>query len=205
MLSDKIVSTGKFWFKRENKVRMEYEKPSYYLLVINGNNIKTKDSQKENKVSSKSNKVFEQVNDFHKWEAWSPWAKLDPTAKYTFEGPSAGTGAIMKWSGNDAMGEGNITITESQPSDRIKLKLHFIKPYEDTSDTEFAFKAKGDQTVVTWTMTGERGYLAKAICFGMNVGEMFGGKNMEKMVGGSYEEGLKNMKAVAEGKKIESK
>jgi outer membrane lipoprotein-sorting protein len=62
MLSDKIVSTGKFWYKRENKVRMEYEKPSYYLLVINGNNIRTKDAQKENKVSAKSNKVFEQVN-----------------------------------------------------------------------------------------------------------------------------------------------
>ena len=62
MLSDKIVSTGKFWFKRDNKVRMEYLKPTYYLLVINGNMIKTKDSQKENKVSSKSNKMFEQVN-----------------------------------------------------------------------------------------------------------------------------------------------
>lgn len=62
MLSDKIVSTGKFWFKRENMVRMEYEKPTYYLLVINGSMIKTKDGQKENKVSAKSNKVFEQVN-----------------------------------------------------------------------------------------------------------------------------------------------
>jgi outer membrane lipoprotein-sorting protein len=62
MLSDKIVSTGKFWFKRDNKVRMEYEKPSYYLLIINGNNIKTKDGQKENKVSAKSNKMFEQIN-----------------------------------------------------------------------------------------------------------------------------------------------
>ncbi len=62
MMDDKIVSTGKFWFKRENKVRMEYQKPSYYLLVINGNDIKTKDGQKENKVSAKSNKVFEQVN-----------------------------------------------------------------------------------------------------------------------------------------------
>ena len=62
MLSDKIVSTGQFWFKRENKVRMEYKKPTYYLLVINGSNIKTKDGQKENKVSSKSNKMFDQVN-----------------------------------------------------------------------------------------------------------------------------------------------
>ena len=62
MLSDKIVSTGQFWFKRDNKVRMEYKKPTYYLLVINGNNIKTKDGSKENKVSAKSNKMFEQVN-----------------------------------------------------------------------------------------------------------------------------------------------
>ena len=62
MLSDKIVSTGQFWFKRENKVRMEYKKPTYYLLVINGSDIKTKDGQKENKVSAKSNKMFDQVN-----------------------------------------------------------------------------------------------------------------------------------------------
>ncbi len=62
MLSDKIVSTGQFWFKRDNKVRMEYKKPTYYLLVINGSNIKTKDGTKENKVSAKSNKMFDQVN-----------------------------------------------------------------------------------------------------------------------------------------------
>jgi outer membrane lipoprotein-sorting protein len=62
MMADRITSTGKFWFKKDNKVRMEYEKPTYYLLVINGNDIKTKDGQKENRVSAKSNKMFEQVN-----------------------------------------------------------------------------------------------------------------------------------------------
>ncbi|MBS0026787.1 outer membrane lipoprotein carrier protein LolA [Chitinophaga sp. 22321] len=62
MLSDKIVSKGKFWFKKDNKVRMEYLQPSYYLLVINGKDIRIKDAQKENKVSGKSNKLFEQIN-----------------------------------------------------------------------------------------------------------------------------------------------
>ncbi|NLU95023.1 outer membrane lipoprotein carrier protein LolA [Chitinophaga sp. Ak27] len=62
MLSDKIVSKGKFWFKKDNKVRMEYMQPSYYLLVINGKDIRIKDAQKENKVSGKSNKLFEQIN-----------------------------------------------------------------------------------------------------------------------------------------------
>lgn len=41
--------------------------------------------------------VFAQVNDLHKWDAWSPWAKLDPNAKIAFEGPDAGQGAAMSW------------------------------------------------------------------------------------------------------------
>lgn len=62
MLSDKIVSKGKFWFKKDNKVRMEYTQPSYYLLVMNGKDIKTKDGQKESRVSARGNKLFEQIN-----------------------------------------------------------------------------------------------------------------------------------------------
>src|SRR5437899_2348290 len=50
--------------------------------------------------------VLAQVSDFHKWEAWSPWAKLDPACKNTFEGSPAGVGAIFAWSGNDQVGEG---------------------------------------------------------------------------------------------------
>lgn len=62
MLSDKIVSKGKFWFRKENKVRMEYQQPSYYLMVMNGKDIFTRDGQKQNKVSTKGNKLFEQIN-----------------------------------------------------------------------------------------------------------------------------------------------
>jgi hypothetical protein len=60
-------------------------------------------------ISAPPAAVFEQVNDFHKWEAWSPWAKLDPNAKVTFEGPPAGTGTIMTWSGDSQVGEGKMT------------------------------------------------------------------------------------------------
>jgi outer membrane lipoprotein-sorting protein len=62
LLSEKIISKGKFWFKRENAVRMEYTQPFQYLVIINGSKIYTKDSQKENKISAKSNKLFEQIN-----------------------------------------------------------------------------------------------------------------------------------------------
>lgn len=62
VLTEKIVSKGKFWFKKDNLVRMEYIQPFQYLMIINGTNIYVKDSQKENKVSTKSNKLFQQIN-----------------------------------------------------------------------------------------------------------------------------------------------
>ena len=62
MLSDKIISKGKFWFKKDNKVRMEYNQPFQYLMILNNNNIYIKDGQKENKISAGSNKLFQQVN-----------------------------------------------------------------------------------------------------------------------------------------------
>ncbi|MBS1749542.1 MAG: outer membrane lipoprotein carrier protein LolA [Bacteroidetes bacterium] len=62
LLADKIVSKGKFWFSKESRVRMEYNQPFQYLMIINGDNIYVKDSQKENKISAKSNKLFQQIN-----------------------------------------------------------------------------------------------------------------------------------------------
>jgi len=62
MLSEKIVSKGKFWFKKDNKVRMEYNQPFQYLMILNNNNIYIKDGQKENKISASSNKLFQQIN-----------------------------------------------------------------------------------------------------------------------------------------------
>jgi outer membrane lipoprotein-sorting protein len=62
LLSEKIVSKGKFLFKKENKVRMEYVQPFKYLMIINNNNVYIKDGNKENKVSAKSNKLFQQIN-----------------------------------------------------------------------------------------------------------------------------------------------
>jgi outer membrane lipoprotein-sorting protein len=62
LLSEKIISKGKFWFKRENAVRMEYTTPFQYLMIINSGKIYIRDSQKENKISAKSNKLFEQIN-----------------------------------------------------------------------------------------------------------------------------------------------
>jgi len=133
--------------------------------------------------------VFAYINDLHKWEAWSPWAKLDPAAKKPFEGPSAGIGAVFGWSGNNEVGEGRMTITESRPSDLIRIKLDFVKPFASTATAEFSFKPEGNHTAVTWSMAGRNNFTSKAICLFMN---------MDKTVGGQFERGLANLKSVTE-------
>jgi hypothetical protein len=133
--------------------------------------------------------VFAQVNDLHNWDAWSPWAKLDPAAKQTFDGPRAGTGAAFAWAGNNQVGEGRMTITESRPNELIRFRLDFVKPFAGTNTAEFTFKPQGDQTAVTWSMSGRQNFVTKAICMFMD---------MDKMVGGQFEQGLAQMKSVAE-------
>ena len=132
--------------------------------------------------------VFAQVNDFHNWDAWSPWARLDPAMKQAHSGAPAGTGAVYTWEGNKDVGEGRMTITESRPNELIRIKLDFIKPFAATNVTEFVFKPSASQTAVTWTMTGEKNYISKAVCLFMD---------MDKMVGGDFEKGLASLKTVA--------
>lgn len=62
LLDDRITSRGKFWFRKENAVRMEYTTPFQYLMVVNGTDVYIKDSKKENRMSSRSNKLFQQIN-----------------------------------------------------------------------------------------------------------------------------------------------
>jgi hypothetical protein len=136
--------------------------------------------------------VFAQVNDFHNWEAWSPWAKMDPDAKAAFDGPTSGPGSMFHWAGNSKVGEGNMTITESRPNDLIRIDLEFLKPFAAKNLTEFTFKPVGDATNVTWSMSGKNNFMAKA--FNLFV-------NCDKMVGGQFEHGLANIKSVVESAK----
>ena len=140
-------------------------------------------------MSAPASAVFAQVNDFHKWEAWNPWGKIDPAMKQTYEGAPAGIGAIYTWIGNNKVGQGRMTLTESRPSDLIRIKMEFLKPFAGTNIAEFTFKPAGNQTAVTWSMTGKNNFMAKAIHLFMN---------MDKMIGGQFETGLAQMKSIVE-------
>lgn len=133
--------------------------------------------------------VFPHVNDLHKFQEWSPWAKRDPNVKMTYEGPEAGTGAKYHWAGNNEVGEGAMAITDSRPNERVDYRLEFKKPMEATNTADFVFKPEGDKTSVTWGMSGQRNLIMKAMCMFMD---------FDKMVGPDFEKGLANLKTIAE-------
>ena len=131
--------------------------------------------------------VYAYVNDFHKWAEWSPWDKLDPGMKREYSGAAAGVGASYHWIGNDKVGEGSMTITESEPPDKVTIELEFLKPYPAKNTVEFYIDKGGLGTEVEWAMLGHKNFMAKAVGLFMN---------MDKLVGGDFEKGLADLDAV---------
>ena len=132
--------------------------------------------------------LFAQVNDLHAFQTWSPFAKRDPAARTTFEGPPAGTGSAMSWA-SDEIGAGRMTITESRPNEHIRFRLDFKEPFEATNTADFTFTPQPGSTTVTWSMVGQNNFVGKALQLFMD---------MDEMIGGDFEKGLADLKAIAE-------
>jgi hypothetical protein len=139
-------------------------------------------------IAAPAETAFAQVNDFHAWAKWSPYEKLDPGMKRTFEGAPSGVGAVYAWSGNKEVGEGRMTIEKSEPS-QIAIKLEFLKPFTATCTASFSFVPAPDGAKVTWAMDGKNSFVAKGMHLFMD---------MDKHVGSDFERGLAALKTLAE-------
>ncbi len=140
-------------------------------------------------VNAPAAKPFALVNDFRRWEAWSPWEKVDPNVKREYDGAPQGAGAKYHWLGNRNVGEGRMEILESKPNELVRIRLQFLKPMAATHTTDFTFAEQNNATTVTQTMYGNNSFLAKAMGLVMN---------MDKMIGPMFEKGLADVKRLSE-------
>jgi carbon monoxide dehydrogenase subunit G len=145
--------------------------------------------QRGTSIKAPPEKIFAFINDFKRWDAWSPWEKKDPAMKRTFGAATSGKGAKYAWEGNKDVGQGSMEIAESSPPSKLTIKLDFVKPFEGHNIVEFTLAPQGDATNVTWAMQGDTPYFAKIIHVFMN---------MDSMVGKDFEAGLANLKAASE-------
>ncbi|MCB1582024.1 MAG: SRPBCC family protein [Marinicella sp.] len=137
--------------------------------------------------------VFKAVNSMHTFNEWSPWAKLDPQAKYQFTGPEKGVGSKMAWQGNEEVGSGSQEIIESVPNERIKTELYFDGQGDDPSWATIAIKDLGDKSEVSWIFNAD---------FKGNVLGRYFGMMMDGMLGPQYEKGLQSLKQLVEAKPV---
>jgi hypothetical protein len=144
--------------------------------------------QRATSIKAPPEKIAAALSDFHGWEAWSPWEKMDPAMKRSYSGAAKGKGAVYAWVGNKDVGEGRMEITEITPT-RVAMDLDFVKPFAAHNKVVFTLGPKGDSTEVSWDMQGPLPYVAKVVHVFLD---------MDGMVGKQFETGLANLKALAE-------
>lgn len=163
--------------------------------------------RREAVIAAPPRQVFAAINNLRNWESWSPWARLDPDAETRYEGPAAGAGAAFEWSGDKKIGAGRMTIVDGRPGERVDIRLEMRKPFVAANDVTFVLSPEGEamqkrwlaralgfagvsapcKTRVVWSMSGDAGFMSKA----MNVF-----MSRDKMIGEQFEKGLENLGAL---------
>jgi uncharacterized protein YndB with AHSA1/START domain len=139
-------------------------------------------------INASPENIFPLINDFHLWDAWTPYNK-DPAMKKTYSGSKSGKGAHYAWEGNKQVGQGEITIADTTPPSQLAFDLHMIKPFEGRNVARFTLTESGNATQVTWSLDDKHKLMQKTIALFVN---------LDNMIGKDFEVGLGRLKALAE-------
>ena len=142
------------------------------------------------RINAQPDKVFALINDLHGFNTWNPFNKKDPAIKGGYSGAASGKGATYSWQ-SEKVGVGSMEIVDTAPPAKLTMKLDFVKPFEAHNIAEFTLTPEGDATQVTWAMHGPSPYVSKLM-------QVF--FSMDKIVGKDFEDGLANLKVLAEGR-----
>jgi hypothetical protein len=141
-------------------------------------------------INATPEKIAPLIDDFHNWNQWSPWAKLDPAMKTTYSGPPTGVGSVYEWEGNSKVGKGRMEMRVVNPL-KTSIKLDFLKPFEGHNTADFVLVPEGaTATRVTWVMYGPLNFIPGKL---MSVFT-----NMDNMIGDDFQRGLASLKVAAE-------
>ncbi len=141
-------------------------------------------------IESPVAKIFPHVNDLHQWSFWYPWAKMDPKQQITFDGPKVGLGSSYHWvSTNPEVGEGTLTITDTQENNQVTITVDQTKPVVKKTKMIFFFMLNGNETGIKWRMTGKNSFSDK-----MN--QQF--VSLDSTLGKTFQKGLEYIKVATQ-------
>ncbi len=152
------------------------------VLIIAALRPKSFEVRRSAQIAASPAMVYAHIEDFQRWQAWSPWEGLDPALRRTYAGAPKGEGATYAWDGNNKAGAGTMRITGTQPDAQVTIAL------AATNTTTFDLVPAGDGSQVTWTMRGDSPFMFRL--FGVFV-------NMDKLLGKDFDKGLAKLGEVA--------
>ena len=133
-------------------------------------------------------RIFVQINSLQRYNAWSPWAAIDPATQYTFSGPEEGVGNAMTWTTDHPdLESGSQRIIRSEPDQIVESLLSFGKL--GLAKSRFRLESQGPRTIVTWSFE---------VDVGINPVMRYIGLFVDDLVGGPYQSGLKSLKNTVE-------
>jgi hypothetical protein len=146
-------------------------------------------------IAAAPSAVFSHVADFAQWKDWSPWQKKDPALAGTYAGTPGTVGHQWEWKSKKE-GDGTQEIVELRQDSYIKTALSFRPDKSDKFYSTWTFEGDSTQTKVTWDMdSGKVPYMMRGMLLILDV---------EKMMDGYYEEGLKDLKKTVEKNSVKS-
>jgi uncharacterized protein YndB with AHSA1/START domain len=141
------------------------------------------------RIAASAERLWPLVSELRGFNRWNPYERKEPLAKGEYSGAAAGIGSRYAWQG-DKIGVGSLEITGQQPGRAVQMRLDFVKPFEAHNQAEFALQPTADGgTEVRWTMHGPANFMSKLMGVFMD---------MDKMVGRDFEDGLQNLRQLAE-------
>jgi hypothetical protein len=135
--------------------------------------------------------VWPLVSSFSAQNKWSPFIKKDPSVKIGYKGKDGTVGSEYMWEGNDDVGKGNQIMTRLDPTSYVGTRLIFLEPVESEAAAFIKLEPVSGGTKAIWGFDSSFPYPMNAMMLFMD---------LEDMVGKDYEEGLANLKRLAEGK-----
>ncbi|MFM0073519.1 SRPBCC family protein [Paraburkholderia sediminicola] len=140
------------------------------------------------RIEAPPERVYGLIDDLHQFNRWNPFLRKDPAAQGTYSGTPSGKGARYAWQG-EKVGVGQMEIVDTSAPANVTMNLDFIKPFEAHNIADFTLKPEAGATQVTWAMHGPAPFLSKLM-------QVF--VSMDRMVGKDFEDGLGNLKTLAE-------
>jgi carbon monoxide dehydrogenase subunit G len=141
--------------------------------------------ERQIQIKASPEHIFPSLNNLQSFHQWSPWSEITHN-QYTFSGPAAGVGSRMAWRTQAAeKNQGDMEIILSEPNQQVQSKLDFGGKGGGITSFILSPGQSFEHTQLLWRFDAD---------FGWDLYGRYIGLLLDKMIGSSYEQGLKNLK-----------